>query len=447
MIFLQDTPAKDDASTGPPAWMCDSSLEGGGSMQLGKAAGGSDRRGRRRRYRPRSCTDRAPAAWAALPPGPSRPAGRPCFATPTPPITVELAAGSSFTGTLVPASSAFQLELGSAHRHLPPSGATGANSPDILRTATRAAPKFSRPKDRCKDANKRSAIYNFKLRIEPAARQGGIAMPAGSLCSRSAARACARANQPAPPQQGAARVDRSAGLGARVGPARPGSGRRSRRSAAAAGGSRQQQQQQPQAAAAQPPWAQQPQPQHAQRPPWAKPGVASPQWPRSAAALAANADAVQQQQAAQYAQQQQRRRRPRRRRRRSRRPRRGAARPPPTARRGRGASRAAEAEASPPPPPPPSRSDRIPRARRRRVDWDGAAEAAENLQREEEARRPATWRFTMRSAPYSRGSSARKAQRRLLKEEQQPKPSFLRWVWRKMFSRGDKNPRSRRRQI
>ena len=31
-IFLQDTPAKDDQSTGPPAWMCDSSMEGGGSL-------------------------------------------------------------------------------------------------------------------------------------------------------------------------------------------------------------------------------------------------------------------------------------------------------------------------------------------------------------------------------------------------------------------------------
>ena len=31
-IFLQDTPAKDDQSTGPPAWMCDSSVEGGGSL-------------------------------------------------------------------------------------------------------------------------------------------------------------------------------------------------------------------------------------------------------------------------------------------------------------------------------------------------------------------------------------------------------------------------------
>ena len=31
-IFLQDTPAKDAQSTGPPAWMCDSSLEGGGSL-------------------------------------------------------------------------------------------------------------------------------------------------------------------------------------------------------------------------------------------------------------------------------------------------------------------------------------------------------------------------------------------------------------------------------
>ena len=31
-IFLQDTPAKDDPSTGPPAWMCDSSMEGGGSL-------------------------------------------------------------------------------------------------------------------------------------------------------------------------------------------------------------------------------------------------------------------------------------------------------------------------------------------------------------------------------------------------------------------------------
>jgi len=31
-IFLQDTPAKDDESTGPPAWMCDSSIEGGGSL-------------------------------------------------------------------------------------------------------------------------------------------------------------------------------------------------------------------------------------------------------------------------------------------------------------------------------------------------------------------------------------------------------------------------------
>ena len=41
-IFLQDTPAKDDQSTGPPAWMCDSSLEGGGSILSGTPRAGSD---------------------------------------------------------------------------------------------------------------------------------------------------------------------------------------------------------------------------------------------------------------------------------------------------------------------------------------------------------------------------------------------------------------------
>ena len=41
-IFLQDTPAKDDASTGPPAWMCDSSVEGGGSLISGTPRAGSD---------------------------------------------------------------------------------------------------------------------------------------------------------------------------------------------------------------------------------------------------------------------------------------------------------------------------------------------------------------------------------------------------------------------
>ncbi len=41
-IFLQDTPAKDDASTGPPAWMCDSSLEGGGSILSGTPRANSD---------------------------------------------------------------------------------------------------------------------------------------------------------------------------------------------------------------------------------------------------------------------------------------------------------------------------------------------------------------------------------------------------------------------
>ena len=41
-IFLQDTPAKDDQSTGPPAWMCDSSMEGGGSL-LSRAGSDSSR--------------------------------------------------------------------------------------------------------------------------------------------------------------------------------------------------------------------------------------------------------------------------------------------------------------------------------------------------------------------------------------------------------------------
>ena len=41
-IFLQDTPAKDDQSTGPPAWMCDSSMEGGGSL-LSRANSDSSR--------------------------------------------------------------------------------------------------------------------------------------------------------------------------------------------------------------------------------------------------------------------------------------------------------------------------------------------------------------------------------------------------------------------
>ena len=41
-IFLQDTPAKDDQSTGPPAWMCDSSAEGGGSL-LSRAGSDSSR--------------------------------------------------------------------------------------------------------------------------------------------------------------------------------------------------------------------------------------------------------------------------------------------------------------------------------------------------------------------------------------------------------------------
>jgi len=41
-IFLQDTPAKDDRSTGPPAWMCDSSVEGGGSL-LSRANSDSSR--------------------------------------------------------------------------------------------------------------------------------------------------------------------------------------------------------------------------------------------------------------------------------------------------------------------------------------------------------------------------------------------------------------------
>ena len=41
-IFLQDTPAKDDESTGPPAWMCDSSVEGGGSLISGTPRAGSD---------------------------------------------------------------------------------------------------------------------------------------------------------------------------------------------------------------------------------------------------------------------------------------------------------------------------------------------------------------------------------------------------------------------
>ncbi|CAH0373166.1 unnamed protein product [Pelagomonas calceolata] len=41
-IFLQDTPAKDAESTGPPAWMCDSSLEGGGSLISGTPRAGSD---------------------------------------------------------------------------------------------------------------------------------------------------------------------------------------------------------------------------------------------------------------------------------------------------------------------------------------------------------------------------------------------------------------------
>ena len=40
-IFLQDTPAKDQ-STGPPAWMCDSSAEGGGSL-LSRAGSDSSR--------------------------------------------------------------------------------------------------------------------------------------------------------------------------------------------------------------------------------------------------------------------------------------------------------------------------------------------------------------------------------------------------------------------
>ena len=41
-IFLQDTPARDDQSTGPPAWMCDSSAEGGGSL-LSRAGSDSSR--------------------------------------------------------------------------------------------------------------------------------------------------------------------------------------------------------------------------------------------------------------------------------------------------------------------------------------------------------------------------------------------------------------------
>ena len=41
-IFLQDTPAKDDQSTGPPAWMCDSSADGGGSL-LSRANSDSSR--------------------------------------------------------------------------------------------------------------------------------------------------------------------------------------------------------------------------------------------------------------------------------------------------------------------------------------------------------------------------------------------------------------------
>ena len=43
-IFLQDTPAKDDQSTGPPAWMCDSSVEGGGSLGLTPRAGSDSSR-------------------------------------------------------------------------------------------------------------------------------------------------------------------------------------------------------------------------------------------------------------------------------------------------------------------------------------------------------------------------------------------------------------------
>ena len=45
-IFLQDTPAKDNESTGPPAWMCALSMEGGGSMLSGTPRAGSHRRGR-----------------------------------------------------------------------------------------------------------------------------------------------------------------------------------------------------------------------------------------------------------------------------------------------------------------------------------------------------------------------------------------------------------------
>ena len=41
-IFLQDTPARDDKSEGPPAWMCDSSAEGGGSL-LSRANSDSSR--------------------------------------------------------------------------------------------------------------------------------------------------------------------------------------------------------------------------------------------------------------------------------------------------------------------------------------------------------------------------------------------------------------------
>ena len=41
-IFLQDTPAKDDVSEGPPAWMCDSSADGGGSL-LSRANSDSSR--------------------------------------------------------------------------------------------------------------------------------------------------------------------------------------------------------------------------------------------------------------------------------------------------------------------------------------------------------------------------------------------------------------------
>jgi len=41
-IILQDTPAKDDRSEGPPAWMCDSSADGGGSLLSGPPRAGSD---------------------------------------------------------------------------------------------------------------------------------------------------------------------------------------------------------------------------------------------------------------------------------------------------------------------------------------------------------------------------------------------------------------------